>query len=361
MDEMGKMDEKEIKELANKMGEKKIKEWGKELEKERILLEKMKDSKITEEERFEFNKEYFRIHNKTTKKFGIPEHPLSSVVDVTRSVYERFNIPEEDSLKNYQVFRRYLELCSQGVLEKESTQIEAIKTVLEGLPKAKHYKITDNITFLLSNTTNQVRKVRFPFIECMFDVKLIVFDRAYYGILFFDQLSFVELFKKQNLNWHQEQKLHNVDLDKDFNDVRIITFYVDKYGILSHNNILLYEKDKDKYNNKIREFTMNLVDFINSEEIKLMFVKKTKKTNERRIEIGRMALPSYNKIYITGYLKKYVDKLKIQKQGESFSHRFWVRGHFRHFWHKQYDRLYNLFKEGKLKKRGDREYIMDDE
>ena len=232
---------------------------------------------------------------------------------------------------------------------------------MKGLPRSKYFKITDNITFLLSNTTNQVRKVRFAFTECFFDVKLIVFYRAYYGILFFDQSSFKESFKKQNPNWRQRQKLHNVDLDKDFNDINIITFYEDKYGDLCRDKINLYEKDKDKYNNKIREFTMNLVDFINSEEIKLMFVKKTKKTNERRIDMGRMALPSYNKIYVVGYLKKYLNKLKIQKQGKSFSHRFWVRGHFRHFMHKKYDKLYNLFKEGKIKRRGDREYILDDE
>ena len=110
---------------------------------------------------------------------------------------------------------------------------------------------------------------------------------------------------------------------------------------------------------KVKEYIMNFVDFVNSEEVKLMFTERTDKNTERRVQKGNVPLPSFNKIYVIGYLAKYLKELEATEGETRFSHRFWVRGHFRHFWNKKYDHLYQDFKDGNLKNQKGCQYIMD--
>ncbi len=102
--------------------------------------------------------------------------------------------------------------------------------------------------------------------------------------------------------------------------------------------------------NIIREYVLNFVDFVNNEEVKLMFRERTEKNTQRRIQKGRIPLPSFNKIYLVGYLAKYLNKLETQELGTRFTHRFWVRGHYRRFLDKKkYKKLYEQYKKGELK------------
>lgn len=55
------------------------------------------------------------------------------------------------------------------------------------------------------------------------------------------------------------------------------------------------------------------------------------------------------------------EKDKFGSSWQGYSHKFWVRGHFRHFWHKKYKGLYELYKKGKLKRIEGQQYIMDEE
>ena len=105
---------------------------------------------------------------------------------------------------------------------------------------------------------------------------------------------------------------------------------------------------------------MNFIDFVNSEDVKLMFMKRTEKNTQRRIDRNRLPIPSFNKIHIIGYLAKYLRELEEREGATRFSHRFWVRGHFRHFFDKKYDNMYKLHKQGKLKNLTGKQYIMDE-
>jgi hypothetical protein len=104
---------------------------------------------------------------------------------------------------------------------------------------------------------------------------------------------------------------------------------------------------------------MNLIYFINSEDVKIMVHTRSEKNSKRRIENNKIPIPTHSKIQIIGYLAKYLEKKETLGTSKGFTHRFTVRGHWRHFWNKKFDRLYKLYSEGKLKDIEGKQYLMD--
>lgn len=277
-------------------------------------------------------------------------------VDNTKiSIFERFGIPVVDDLRNYQLFCKILgdfekEEVPKGLKTKRMKegykQVSSLfKTQYDLLSRAKYFEIPENVNLILANTKNEVSKVRFPYYFSFLDTSLIVYDRLYYSFLVTDFDSFYEKNK----------------LEKDGKDrIHILTFYETEEGI-GYDDFNLYKKENNKYRNKIREYMMNFVNFINNEDVKLMFREKTEKNQQRRVDRGRVPLPSFNKIYVVGYLKKYLDKLESQELGTRFSHRFWVRGHFRRFLDKKkYNKLYKQYEKGELRNVEGKKYSIEE-
>lgn len=80
----------------------------------------------------------------------------------------------------------------------------------------------------------------------------------------------------------------------------------------------------------IKQFLFNFLLFLNQPEVKIKEVERTQKNIERRIRQGKVPLPPKMVISLTGYLNDYINKIEqLERSGFSYSHRFWVRGHFR--------------------------------
>jgi hypothetical protein len=78
----------------------------------------------------------------------------------------------------------------------------------------------------------------------------------------------------------------------------------------------------------VTDFVRCLLHFLTNPEVKLLEVHRGKKNKQRRLRQGKRPLPTSFKIRVDGYLKEYINEL--QSGGSfSYSHRFWVRGHFR--------------------------------
>lgn len=271
---------------------------------------------------------------------------LDTVDNTTLNLYEIFGVPENDSLRNYQVFCKLVESVANKD-KKEKTRV-GFEGMFNMLKEAKYFEVPDNINFLLMNTSNKVRQVKFPYYYCFLDTKLIVYDRTYYGFMVSDMNNLKEAARKAKL-----------DVSKIPDGINVLTFYDSQETGFGWNKIELYDKDRDKYRNKIREYLINFVDFINTEDVRISLSERTEKNTERRVKRGRVPIPSYNKIYVVGYLQKYLNKLESQEQNTKFSHRFWVKGHFRHFWNKKYDNLYKQYKKGELKSTEGKQYVWD--
>lgn len=280
------------------------------------------------------------------------------LIDNTKiDIYERFGISENDDLKNYQLFCKILDMKKEDsnslhdLTEKQKKgyfqMVDLFNTQYELFKDAKYFEVPENVNLLLSNTKNEIKKVKFPYYFLFIDVKLVVLDRIYYSFFVTDLRSFYQRYKK--------------GMKDSTERVNILTFYEDEEGKLSYDNFDLYKKDRNKYRNKIREYLMNFVDFVNSEEVKLMFRERTEKNTERRIQRGKLPIPPFSKIYVIGYLKKYLNKLESQELQTRFTHRFWVRGHFKRFLDKKrYKKLYEQYRKGELKNFEGKKYKIDE-
>ena len=293
---------------------------------------------------------YFKTNtpNKGSTNIKDIANEIDLINQTKLSIYERFDISENDDLKNYQLFCRLndkLQKSKDGELGKITSKI---------LSLAKYFEVPDNVNLLLNNTSNKVRKVRFPFQFNFLDVKVTIYDRIYYCFLIVD----MDVFKKTNKKLATEQ---GIKINEMPDTIKIFTFYEKSNGDIGWGSINLYDKYRDKYVNKLKEYVMNFVDFVNSEDVKLMFREKTEKNAQRRIQRGKLPLPSYNSIYVVGYLAKHLKQLESQELNTRFSHRFWVKGHFRRFWDKKkYKKLYEQYKKGELKNFEGKKYNLNE-
>lgn len=79
---------------------------------------------------------------------------------------------------------------------------------------------------------------------------------------------------------------------------------------------------------KIESFVKNIITLFNSREVVVTMVERSEKNIQRRIKQGKKPLPPRLIVSVPLYLKEYMNDLK-QGQHSKFSHRFWVRGHWR--------------------------------
>lgn len=266
-----------------------------------------------------------------------------------KNIYERLGVSENDDMKNYQVFKLLTKTTEDGETEKENK--EGFHSLHEILKDAKYFEVPENINWMLCNTKNKVSEIRLPHLFMFFDTRFIIEDRTYYGLLLGDISQLKEMAKTN-------QNLRNKDLQSLGEGIIIQTFYED-VNRLRWVKLKLYEKTKDRKLNKLKEYIMNLIYFINSEDVKIMVHTRSKKNAERRIQNKKIPIPSHNKIQVIGYLKKYIDKVESQGVGRGFTHRFTVRGHWRHFWDKKFDGLYKAYEDGKLEEVRGKSYTMD--
>ncbi len=279
------------------------------------------------------------LEGKTVDKEEINVRDIPNIIEevdsIKVSVYELYNIPENDDLRNYQLFCKLVE-------ENKKVDSEATFAVMK---QAKYFEIPENVNLMLQNTSNEIKKVRMPHYFTFMDFGINIYDCVFHSALITDLITISERLKIK-------------DLPK---KISVMTFFSSEEGT-GWASFDLLKVQKDKYLKKLQEYIFNFVDFVNSEDVKLMFREKTEKNTQRRVARGKIPIPSHNKIYVVGYLAKYLKQLEAQELNTRFTHRFWVRGHFRRFWNKEkYHKLYDAFENGELKMDGKKNYQYDAE
>ena len=267
-----------------------------------------------------------------------------------KTLYEMLDIPENDEMKNYQVFEQLTKVTEEQQTKKVNK--EGFHSIHSILKDAKYFEVPERINWLLCNTKNKVSEIRLPYIYMFFDTKFIIEDRTYYGLLLGDITQLREIVEKS------KEPISHEDLSSLGNGIIIQTFYSGSDGV-GWSKLRLHEKTSNRKMNKLKEYIMNLIYFINSEDVKLLVKVRSEKNTQRRIQNNKIPIPTRSKIQITGYLAKYLDKIESSGMTRGFNNRFTVRGHWRHFWNKRFDRLYQSYKEGKLKNTDKRQYVMD--
>lgn len=100
-------------------------------------------------------------------------------------------------------------------------------------------------------------------------------------------------------------------------------------------NRFLDSKDEEKKMKKLSEYIRilicNIIDMVegNDEDLNVVTIVESKEQNKKRIFRRKIPIPTRVVIRAKGEFKKYVNN--FYNEGRKFSHKFPVRGHWRHF------------------------------
>lgn len=78
----------------------------------------------------------------------------------------------------------------------------------------------------------------------------------------------------------------------------------------------------------IKKLVTNFFLFLNQPEVSYKVIERSEKNRRRRLDKGKTPLPDDATIEVTGEIERYLNKLNLEGERE-YSHRFWVRGHWR--------------------------------
>jgi len=264
-------------------------------------------------------------------------------------------------MKTYRITQALAQASDRGLVAYTSYSPEDAKkdylTALILLQEAKVFELDEEITKLLTLTKNKVRPTRLPFPVVFIETELELPDiwiKTIEGIrkttvkyLGFLLVESVPITTRDGvtvqIDFRGEWK-HN------YPNIYIYSVTEDEAGI-GHLKISFY-KDYDplkeqrereyklwrKERNQIRNFIMNFLDFLHDPEVQYVEISRSQKSRMKRIRKGLVPLPPSSIVTVKGTLKRYLEQLRT---GRSFtySHRFWVRGHWRHFHHPRFKNM----------------------
>ncbi len=253
--------------------------------------------------------------------------------------FELYNIPENDRLRNYQLFINFFNQSFKKSIEKEidyaglEDYFDKIEYIC--LNDAKIFEISDDISNVLASNDCELDKL--PFEEIFIDSKHKIYDRTYLG-----HFIFHTLFEDKN----DEKCTTVLSLYSSYNKSEEQCLWMD----------LIYlgkNEEQDKYTKRVISFISSFTNFVNEPDVKLIEQIRSVSNERRRLERGRIALPSKNySIVLHGELRRFVDEFNINHSSITYSHKFEVRGHYMHFRDKtKYRKLYAL-DDNSLKKSG---------
>jgi len=258
-------------------------------------------------------------------------------------------------VRQFQIFKNIVKgiqmkaLKGEEVVYTSMTEHEALidlTAVLNKINYAKIFEVDEDLMYLLTLTDNKVRPVRLPypitFVETKFKLpdvwvrtdqgEELLKEQRYHGLLL------IEAEPMSDFPLHIEVEEKDVVVTRTYPNIFIYSVTEDHRGF-GHIKISLY-KDYEARGQELshpwlserqmlRTIVMNFLDFLQNPEVEVVEVQRAPSTREEWAQKKRGLLLPKNVVRVTGVLKRYVKKLKRGRKF-TYSHRFWVRGHWRH-------------------------------
>ena len=211
-----------------------------------------------------------------------------------------------------------------------------------GISKAKIFEIDNDVIHLLTLTDNKYdpSRHRLPFDVVFVDAKIPI-------------IGSTEFIKKTNISYHgfllfnvYEDNITDFKYpwytknDKEVKSIRMLSLWSSKDHPGGYMRFCLTDErtdvPKSEINFKIEDFEqkqlasfgLNFLDFINDPDVEFVYSRANRKMNERRAHRGLPVYPKITSIRVKNKLKRYITKMK-RNNPLFYSHRFWVRGHWR--------------------------------
>lgn len=263
------------------------------------------------------------------------------------------------------------------------------RALAETLSKVRVFEVSDNLKKLLAMTDapkiNEEELVRLPYDDIFLDVAFTRDELIDYGItpIYADMLRGIAV-TKGNMIWNRGDE--NVSYDtyesqkRVGNGLRITmcsSIYQTRHEVLFdvfNKNINLDDEYKDKdieiienptSDSKLRDFVhkfvLNFLNFLNNRDVEYVERRTSESNIKRKLKTGKPLIPSVVIIKVSGKIKEYIDD--VTKKGLwNFSHRFWVRGHFRDLRDERYKDKKRIFILPFIKGKGlliEKDYFVD--
>jgi len=200
---------------------------------------------------------------------------------------------------------------------------------------ARVFHCSEPVKEMLTETKNKIGKRRLPFPIMFINTDFNMGDRDIFGILIFQVHG-----DKGDLVYCRDPKCPEQDEQNHGFGVFAIGFKKkDKslrygYGTVSPNGGLQFTKDR--FMKKVGIFACNFLDFLLDPNVRFVKadgsvepLKGSHKGLRNAYEQKRIDLSKTYFVKIAQPLQKYIDQWVRMSTGKGYSHKFWVRGHFR--------------------------------
>jgi hypothetical protein len=233
------------------------------------------------------------------------------------------------------------------------------------LQTAHVFELDDKHKFLLMLTKNPKMEekelwlqVRLPFPEIFIDVN---FDSEDMGLSNVSKISGILIRELKSIAIKTDAEKKDISNTHIYGLVAFTTgfnsegkVFVDKMNFpMVADDVVSLDDDNTKEHDFIKKFIVNFILFLKDREVIYVESHRDKKNQERRIKVGKMALPSSKIIKLTGELKRYVDSLQENDFRGKLSYQFWVSGFWRTYKSERYKNMRDKvvfvepFKKGK--------------
>jgi hypothetical protein len=274
-----------------------------------------------------FEKAKYTTYEEIYDKYGQP--------DSEEYLFNLYGITQEDRLKGYQLLVEHGDYQflseSNSKDEKDKFAKEAyLKYIKNVVVASKVFEVPEEVNQTLLLT--KAEETNLPFEAICLDCRLEIEDRTYYGICVFN-------------NHSEDKNGAPIVLRTIFG---VYSSFSKKDGEiqahLHYDNIKGMEMHEKKFSKIIKNYVDCFLHFINEPEVKVFEKPSNPKNNKRREERGKRPLPSSSYIRIEDNLRKYIEQVNSYgSSGLTYTHKFWVRGHFFRLRNKQrYKKLYAL-------------------
>jgi len=211
----------------------------------------------------------------------------------------------------------------------------------DSILRARIFNINDSKKKLLTLTDTPAKndEIHYPFEVVFLNVEFTKEELAYLGVEI-DCERIIGIMAREGKLIHEGKEvgkdLNMTMLSKQGNDYWFDTFnknpnldedFQKKYEGVNTNVMENPTTDK-KARDFVHKFFLNFINFLNNPEIEYTEHKRSEGNIRRKLKQGKVIIPATCSIKVSGKLKVYLDEIE---HGNCFqySHRFWVRGHFR--------------------------------
>jgi len=265
-------------------------------------------------------------------------------------------------MKNYTKFtahfQDYIKSKEKGLTESFAEPDEKwSKRIFTSLNQCKIFELTENMKKLLALTkpprTNE--KVHLPFPATFVDIGFRKKELADLGIdIEYEEIIGILVTERRMMIPKEDPNEERAITEEDKKDGRIIgrllsfeIFCKEYVKGEPYNTFKTFSADmelNEGYEDKIKVshphidkktrkflhlFVLSLLNFLQDPNVIILHTETDKQRNVKRIKRGKMAIPGRMVIKLTGDLKIYMDTVNSNKGLWSYSHKFWVRGHYR--------------------------------